>query len=123
MYIDKNSIQINNISMGTYLKNAVVSYPKLWSSDSGRNLAGRMTGTLVGIFPKFELTFRKLSQTDLSILAPIFDSSRQYLRYHDDASNSYKTIETYTGDWSTSYNRLGTADGVKISFISVGRRV
>lgn len=122
MYIDKDSITINNISMGSYLTNAVISYNKLWSNDAGRNLAGKMTGTLIGIFPKLELTFRKLKQTDLNVLAPIFDSSRQTVRYHDDASNSYKTITTYTGDWSTSYNRLGTAEGVKISFIATERR-
>ena len=122
MYIDKDSITINNISMGSYLTNAVISYNKLWSNDAGRNLAGKMTGTLIGIFPKLELTFRKLKQADLNVLAPIFDSSRQTVRYHDDASNSYKTITTYTGDWSTSYNRLGTAEGVKISFIATERR-
>ena len=122
MYIDRNSIIINNVSMGAYLTNAVISYNKLWSNDAGRNLAGKMTGTLIGVFPKLELTFRKLYQTDLITLAPIFDSARQTVSYHDDASNTTKTMTTYTGDWSTSYNRLGIAEGVKISFISVARR-
>ena len=40
MYVDKNSIIINNVNMGDYLIQADFEYPKLWSSDAGRNLAG-----------------------------------------------------------------------------------
>ena len=40
MFIDKDSIIINDISMGDYLTQADFEYNKLWASDSGRNLAG-----------------------------------------------------------------------------------
>ena len=40
VFIDKDSIIINDISMGDYLIQADFEYNKLWSSDSGRNLAG-----------------------------------------------------------------------------------
>ena len=40
MFIDKDSVIINDISMGDYLIQADFEYNKLWSSDSGRNLAG-----------------------------------------------------------------------------------
>ena len=40
VFIDKDSIIINNINMGDYLIQADFEYPKLWSSDAGRNLAG-----------------------------------------------------------------------------------
>ena len=40
MFIDKDSIIINNINMGDYLIQADFEYNKLWSSDTGRNLAG-----------------------------------------------------------------------------------
>lgn len=39
MFIDKDSIIINNVSMGQYLVEAKYGFNKLWSSDSGRNLA------------------------------------------------------------------------------------
>lgn len=39
MYIDENSVIINGVSMGQYIVEAKFSYPKLWASDSGRNLA------------------------------------------------------------------------------------
>jgi hypothetical protein len=65
MFINKNSIIINGVSMGQYLTEAKYGYNKLWSSDSGRNLAGVMTGTLVGIFPKLILQFRRLTKAEL----------------------------------------------------------
>lgn len=40
MYVDKDSVIIENINMGQYLTQADFEYNKLWSSDSGRNLAG-----------------------------------------------------------------------------------
>ena len=39
MFIDKNSIIINGVSMGQYLVEAKYGYNKLWGEDSGRNLA------------------------------------------------------------------------------------
>ena len=47
VFIDKDSIIINDISMGKYLLQADFEYNKLWSSDSGRNLAGTQKGTLI----------------------------------------------------------------------------
>lgn len=39
MFIDKDSIIIDGISMGQYLVQAQYDYNKLWSQDTGRNLA------------------------------------------------------------------------------------
>lgn len=84
MYVDKNSIIINNVNMGDYLIQADFEYNKLWSSDSGRNLAGTQKGTLVGIFPKLVLTYRALTKDEVHMLAPIFDNARQTTQYYDD---------------------------------------
>lgn len=39
MFIDKNSLIVNGINLGSYIVQATYGYNKLWSSDSGRNLA------------------------------------------------------------------------------------
>ena len=52
MFIDKDSLIVNGINLGRYIVQATYSYNKLWSNDSGRNLAGVQSGTLIGIFPK-----------------------------------------------------------------------
>jgi hypothetical protein len=68
MFVDKNSIQINGVSFGQYILDAKFGYHKLWAPDSGRNLAGVQTGTLVGIFPKITLQFRKLTKSELEAI-------------------------------------------------------
>ena len=123
MFINANSITINNVSMGQYLLSAKYEYNKLWASDTGRNLAGKMTGTLVGIFPKLILTFRKLTKAEMNIIAPILDSATQSVTYYDPTTNSNKTLSTYTGDWSYQNKSIVTKnESFECSFISRERR-
>ena len=104
MYVDKNSIIINNVNMGDYLIQADFEYNKLWASDSGRNLAGTQKGTLVGIFPKLVLTYRALTQ------------------YYDDNKGKMVTMTTYTGDWKAVSKKINKCESFNISFISTKKR-
>lgn len=122
MFVDKDSIIINNISMGQYLVQADYEYNKLWASDSGRNLAGKQTGTLIGVFPKLVLQFRSLSRDELHLLAPILDSARQVVQYYDDNKGANITMETYTGDWKITNKNIGKNEGFSCSFISIEKR-
>ncbi len=142
MFIDINSIQIKKpggtyISLGNYdtdaygkpialITEAEYQYNKLWSSDSGRNLAGKQSGTLVGIFPKIIVQFRKLNKTELEAIIPILDASTQVVRYYDPYFKAYKEIETYTGDWSAKNSSIIDAnhknEGFQISFIAREKR-
>lgn len=122
MFIDKDSLIINGISMGRYLVQVEYQYPKLWGSDSGRNLAGNQTGTLIGVFPKLILQFRKLTPQELQTLAPIFDSQNQRVTYYDPFKQNNITITTYTGDWSVVNKSIGKNEGFQISFIATSRR-
>lgn len=123
MFINKDSIIVNGISMGQYLLSAKYEHNKLWADDTGRNLAGSMSGTLIGIFPKIILTFRKLTQVEMNIIAPILDSASQSLTYYDPATNSNKTIPTYTGDWSYTNKKITNKnESFECSFISRERR-
>ena len=127
MFLDKNSIVINGVNMGQYIIEAKYQYPKLWASDSGRNLAGVMTGTLVGIFPKITLQFRKLTKAELEIVVPILDSTNQTVTYYDPKNKANTTMTTYTGDYEiANKTRIGTTrknEGFSCSFISVRKRV
>ena len=126
MFIDKNSLIVNNINLGKYIVQANYSYNKLWSSDSGRNLAGTQSGTLIGIFPKIVVQFRKLTQTELELLAPVLDSVRQTVQYYDPNKKAMTTMTTYTGDYEViNKGIIGHIknEGFQISFISTKRRV
>ena len=123
MFINADSIKLNNISMGQYLLSAKYEYNKLWGSDTGRNLKGKFSGTLVVIFPKITLTFRKLTKAEMNIIAPILDSGTQSLTYYDPSTNSNKTISTYTGDWSYENKQIMTKNNsFDCTFIARERR-
>lgn len=127
MFINRNSITINSINFGQYITEAKFGYYKLWSEDSGRNLAGTQSGTLTGIYPKIILTFRKLTQAELEIIVPILDSQTQTVSYYDPFKKQQTTMTTYTGDYEITNKRIinGNAknEGFTCSFIAVSKRV
>ena len=126
MFINKDSLIVNGINLGRYIVQATYSYNKLWSNDSGRNLAGVQSGTLIGIFPKIVVQFRKLTQTELETLAPVLDSARQTVKYYDPNKKAMTTMTTYTGDYEiVNKGIIGHIknEGFQISFISTKRRV
>ena len=112
--------------MGQYLVEAKYGYNKLWGPDSGRNLTGSMVGTLIGIFPKIILQFRKLSKSELEIITPILDAQNQTVTYYDPTKKTNITMTTYTGDYeiTNKYFVNDTKnDGFSCSFIAVNKRV
>ena len=123
MFIDKNSLIINGISIGQYIVEAKFNYPKLWAGDSGRNLAGKMSGTLIGVFPKLILQFRPLSKEEMNLIAPILDSAVQEVTYYEVNKNKNITMQTYTGDWEVVNKNINQNEGFSCSFISVSKRV
>lgn len=125
MFIRKDSLIVNNINLGNYIVEARYGYNKYWSKDSGRNLAGTQSGTLIGIFPKIIVQFRKLTQTELETLAPILDNARQTVKYYDPNKKAMTTMTTYTGDYEVvNKGIVGHVknEGFQISFISTKRR-
>lgn len=127
MFIDKNSFRVNGISLGSYITEIEYQYNKLWGSDSGRNMAGTQSGTFLGVYPKFVVTFKKLSKSDLEDLVPLLDGPTQTITYYDPNKKAYISIATYTGDFNfNNKNIVGQKshknEGFQISFIAVSRR-
>ena len=128
MFIDKNSLIIDGINIGQYITEVEYGYNKLWASDSGRNLAGVQSGTLIGIFPKLKINFIKLTQEELELIAPILDKATQEVTYYDPVLKRMTTMSTYTGDWSTlnrnTFTNIARAnESFTISFIARKKRV
>lgn len=122
MILDTNSIKVDGVSLAPYLVEAEFGYHKIWSSDSGRNMVGSMTGSLVGIFPKIICQFRALNKTELQTLAPLLDKATQNVTYYDVNKKTNRTMSTYTGDWTYKNRIMNKADGFSVSFISRKRR-
>lgn len=126
MFLNKNSITINGVSMGPYIVEAKFGYNKLWGEDGGRNLNGDMVASLIGIFPKIILEFGPLTKSQLEVITPILDSPRQTLTYYDPTKKVNTTITTYTGDYEISddgvINNGRKNKGFTCSFIAVSKR-
>lgn len=126
MFLDKNSIIIDGISMGQYIVEAKYGYNKLWASDSGRNLAGTQSGTLLGIFPKIILQFRRLNKSELETIVPILDKANQTVTYYDPNKKANITITTYTGDYEITNKKIidnnSKNEGFSCSFIAIRKR-
>lgn len=132
MFIDKDSIKVkisgmpNYLSLGQYLVEVKYSYNKLWSSDSGRNLAGTQSGTLIGIFPKLVLQFGRLNKTEAETITKILDAPNQSVQYYDPNKKAVVTMTTYTGDYEITNKNIidanHTNEGFSCSFIAVRKR-
>lgn len=88
---------------------------------------GTQSGTLIGIFPKLGVTFKKLTQSELELLAPVLDKATQSTTYYDPVLKRAYTMSTYTGDWSTTNKNTFTNvakanESFSISFIARKKR-
>ena len=133
MFINKDSLKIRKygtgsyISLGEYITEAKYEFNKLYASDSGRNLAGVMVSTLIGIFPKIIVKFKPLKKSELELLTPILDSASQQVQYYDANKKTMVTMETYTGNYSITDTNIINGNTknkeFEISFTSVRKRV
>jgi len=122
MYINANSILIDNVSLSQYITSAKFGYHKLWGDDTGRNLDGDFSGTGKGVYPKITLTFKPLTNAEMQVVAPILNKFTQTITY-DDPEKGRTTINTYTNDWEANYENVARGRGVQIAFISIKKRV
>lgn len=128
MFIDKYSLIVDGTNLAQYVTEVKYGYNKLWAEDSGRNLAGTQSGTLIGIFPKLEVSFKKLTREELETIALILDKATQNVTYYDPIKKGLYTMSTYTGDWATlnrnTFENVARAnEAFSISFIARKKRV
>lgn len=134
MFINTTSLKVKKSTdldsayknLGDYITEARYSYNKVWGDDSGRNLSGTMSGTLIGVFPKIIVSFRRLTKSELEEITPILDSPRQTLQYYDPTKQQIVTMTTYTGDYEIINKHIvdsnGKNDNFEVSFIAVAKR-
>ena len=106
MFLNENSLYIKKsggsyVKLAPYLTQVEYGYNKLWGKDTGRNLKGKTTGTLLGIVDKIKLSFGPLTQTQWETLSPILNSAWQTVKYYNPDRKALIEEQTYTGDWAT----------------------
>lgn len=93
-----NLLQISGTTISG-LKSYSVQYNKLWK-DAERNMAGNISASLIGIFPKLLLSFRDgLTENEVSTIAALLNQDYFSVTYFDPQSKTTKTANCYAGDF------------------------
>lgn len=102
MSLPTTLVQINGTDLTPYLKQPSgykVEPNKLWR-DAGRNMAGELKSTFVGIFPKINLNFRHLTRSELDIVINLLEQPQFTCAWFDEKSNTNKVGTFYAGQYS-----------------------
>ncbi|MDL2276388.1 hypothetical protein LJC02_01920 [Breznakia sp. OttesenSCG-928-G09] len=99
--MDGNLLTINGRAIKKLLKYEIL-YAKLWAEDTGRNMAGVMEGTLVGIFPKLQLEIGSCNESELAANMSLFNKSIVSVKYYDSDKKAYTTANFYSNDIAVS---------------------
>ena len=99
MAISGDLLKINGTTISG-LKEYKVSYNKLWS-DAERNMNGDVRATLIGIFPKLELTFRDaLTAAEVATINSLLDQAYFSVTYYSPKSQTTVTAQYYASDYT-----------------------
>lgn len=90
-------IKINGLEVPKIVEYQATA-PKLWSSDTGRDLAGNNKGTLIGIFTKISVTTGILTDSEYRSLATELDKASITVQYYDSGTGHILEENMYAND-------------------------
>lgn len=105
------------------LKEYKIGHNKLWK-DAERNMNGDIRASLIGVFPKLELTFRDaLSEGDIRTITNILDRDYFTVAYYDDKTSSVRTAQFYASDYTIPMMNkyTGLYYGFSVSLVPVSK--
>ena len=77
-----------------------IGYNKLWK-DAERNMNGEVRASLIGIFPKIELTFRDaLTEDEVSQIIALLDQPYFSVTYFSPKTKGTVTAQYYASDYA-----------------------
>ena len=99
MELQGQLVKINNQPVHR-LKSYKIEQGKIWS-DAGRNMAGNLVASLIGVFPKITLEFPDgMTQSEVATIARILNSASFSVEYYDPIENRRITGEFYSNDFT-----------------------
>lgn len=90
-------LKINGVEVPKITKYQTLA-PKLWSADTGRDLAGTNKGTLVGIFTKIQVETAFLTQSQYQALSTQLDKASITVQYYDNSTKHIYEEQMYAND-------------------------
>lgn len=105
------------------ITNYKVGRNKLWK-DADRNMAGDVRATLIGIFPKIELSIGYTTQEQMAKLCQILDQAYFTVEYFDVRVQGTTTAKYYAGDYANEIfdKSRGLYKPFTVSLVPVSKR-
>lgn len=105
------------------ITNYKVGRNKLWK-DADRNMNGDVRATLIGIFPKIELSIGYTTQEEMSKLCQILDQSYFEVEYFDVRVKGTTKAQYYAGDYANEIfdKSRGLYKPFTVSLVPVSKR-
>lgn len=115
-------LKINNTTING-LSGYKIGYNKLWK-DAERNMNGEVRASLIGVFPKLELTFRDgLTENEVSQIINLLDQPYFNVTYFSPKTKGTVTARYYASDYAPEL--LDKARGLyktfTVSLVPVGK--
>ena len=116
-------LKIDNTDI-SHIVSYTVTYCKLWASDTGRSMTGENKGTLVGIFPKLEISLGRMTDDQMAAFLALVNAASRNVTYYDTEKQKLITNSFYFGDAADSIRKQSTLSHspIKISIIANRRR-
>mgnify|MGYP007084597986 CR=1 FL=1 len=114
-------LKINGVTVPKLISYKV-SYCKLWSSDTGRSMTGENKGSLIGIFPKIQVTVGALTENEMATLLGLVNKAAANVTYYDTERKQDITASFYFGDAEDEIIRQSTMKHKQISFSIIANK-
>lgn len=77
-----------------------LSNNKIWSTDTGRTATGKMTGKIIDVKKKLEVSWKYLTKEEVNTISKLVDSKTAFhtIEYYDIAKNKIGSFTGYFGD-------------------------
>ena len=115
-------LKINNTALPG-LKEYKVTFAKLWK-DAERNMNGTVAASLIGIFPKIELTFRDaLNEDQIASICSLFDIPYFTVSFFNPKTKGVSSAQYYASDYTVELldRSRGLYKEFNVSLVPVSR--
>jgi hypothetical protein len=114
-------ITVNGVSLSTsQISGYTLTYSKLWK-NANRNMNGKITATLIGIYPNIAITTSLLDFSHAQSLSAALNDDFFSVTYWDTQTSSYKTAQYYAADHELKLVNECKYGEVTVSLVAVNK--
>jgi hypothetical protein len=121
MAVTNPLVTINGVTLSTSeIKSYKLSYAKLWK-DAGRDMSGKLSATLIGVYPNIDLTTALLSFSKAMQLSAAVNVDYFTVTYWDTQTSTQKSATYYSADHDVTLSNECIYGEVQIQLVPVSK--